>query len=759
MQVTAEPKKGQLIEHEGQGFKTVREGRAYILVPSSARTSVDPRANAKAKAGEYPLYYRCFGCTFGSLTSYLIVSDDSHIQNVFYNPIQQFNRDLSVLAIKAYAEDACQRKRQQREVQRGKAQKKWEKKKDKKKINKNNNENENKNKRKRANGEEDECEEKFGGVKLRKTNDGLSVVAGSTASATLTVTQDADMPEASTDRNGGVAEAKQEDADDTKEALVVDSDHTQDLPDSTRNENSEVLADRHEAHQPKEWQPTFRILDALSATGLRALRYASEIPIATTIVANDRDKSAVKNINLNVQHNRLTSSIVTSAGDAQGHMYRVAFPPPDSHGPQHTSGKYDVIDLDPYGTAAPFIDAALQALEDGGLLCVTCTDSGVFASCGYSEKTFALYGGMPIKGSHSHEGGLRLILHSVATRAAAYGISIEPLLSLSIDFYVRLFIRIHKSARDVKFLAGKTMIVYGCDHGCGAWSTQFLGRHTKQSANGKEIIYKYLIGQAPSVDKHCEHCGSIMHIAGPMWGGPLHNPAFVERVLNDLENVDQEVYQTKARMEGMLTTAVDELVVNSDGLDFEAPESAQELIPKTPPESRDHHPFFFIPSALCKVIKAAAPPENLVKGALRHAGYRVTRSHCKGGSLKTDAPWSFIWEVMREWVRQRSPIKEGAVKKEMAGWKILQGMRAANEDGPERTETEDETMADAETGAGMNQQSNGTDDPDVTASAANHKEIVFDEKLGKDKPVKRLVRYQMNPRENWGPMTKAKGRA
>ena len=36
--------------------------------------------------------------------------------------------------------------------------------------------------------------------------------------------------------------------------------------------------------------------------------------------------------------------------------------------------RYDVIDLDPYGTVAPFIDSAVQAVADGGLLCITSTD-------------------------------------------------------------------------------------------------------------------------------------------------------------------------------------------------------------------------------------------------------------------------------------------------------------------------------------------------------------------------------------------------
>lgn len=28
--------------------------------------------------------------------------------------------------------------------------------------------------------------------------------------------------------------------------------------------------------------------------------------------------------------------------------------------------KYDVVDLDPYGSAAPFIDGAVQAVSEGG---------------------------------------------------------------------------------------------------------------------------------------------------------------------------------------------------------------------------------------------------------------------------------------------------------------------------------------------------------------------------------------------------------
>ena len=46
----------------------------------------------------------------------------------------------------------------------------------------------------------------------------------------------------------------------------------------------------------------------------------------------------------------------------------------------NTNTKFHVIDLDPYGTAVPFIDAAVQAACGDTLLCVTSTDSRIL--CG-----------------------------------------------------------------------------------------------------------------------------------------------------------------------------------------------------------------------------------------------------------------------------------------------------------------------------------------------------------------------------------------
>ncbi|CAK36858.1 uncharacterized protein An01g00070 [Aspergillus niger] len=547
----------QLIQYDGTEYRAVKEGLAYILNPPAQA----PGTKRDRKA-------------------------DEQSQSVFYNPIQQFNRDLSVLAIRAYGEHLLALKKQKAEKKKQKA------------------------------------------------------AANDSAKGKKRKREEVDGKEQTQDQNQGQG-------------------------DQTAAQQAE-----------QDTAPSFTILDALSATGLRALRYASEIPFTSCVVANDLSPSAIESMKTNIKYNSLGEKIRPNTGDARSYIHL---------------GKFDVIDLDPYGSAAPFMDAAVQGVKDGGLLCVTCTDAGVWASYGYPEKSFALYGGIPVKGPHCHEGGLRLILHGLAASAAKYGLAIEPLLSLSIDFYARVFVRVHRSPAEVKYISGNMMMVYNCDAGCGAWSTQPITQ-TKQKLDKKgNPFYHFGFAQGPVADSRCGHCGSRTHLSGPMWAGPLHNAQFIRRILDMLPQADRNVYHTIDRIEGMLTTAMEEDL--NLGI--------------------SKYPFYFSLSALSKVLHTSTISIDAMRGAIRHLGYRSTRSHARPNTIRTDAPWEVIWEIMREWVRQKSPIREGALKPGSPGAVII---------------------------------------PHPSTL-----EVVFDEALGRETAKKRLVRYQINPRENWGPLSRASG--
>ena len=57
---------------------------------------------------------------------------------------------------------------------------------------------------------------------------------------------------------------------------------------------------------------------------------------------------------------------------------------------------------------------------------------------------------------------LRIVLNQINSTANRYQRSIEPLLSLTVDFYVRLFIRVHDSPIKCHESIAKTSHVYQC---------------------------------------------------------------------------------------------------------------------------------------------------------------------------------------------------------------------------------------------------------------------------------------------------------
>ena len=766
-------------------FHVIREGLAEILVPQDSLQSAsnDPSITQKPKS--------------------------NGVQSVFYNPIQQFNRDLSVLTIRVYAEDyvSVQESRSAQAGPNGKGNKQKKRKRDDP-----------------ANGVDEPQ------AKLTKPDnfaddrvpvDNAEGVVGSEFGPRKTMEAESShetLVTAGPDGCNGPAPAQDGTADIS-------------VPKGPKSKK----ADSKAAKRP------FKILDALSASGLRALRYAQEVPQVTFVAANDLSPSATAAIKRNILHNGLGSRIQPTTGNAAQHMYQVGT---DAHPllPDGSRGRYHVIDLDPYGTAVPFLDAAVQALADGGLLGVTCTDAGVFASAAYAEKTYSLYGGLPLKGPHAHEGGIRLVLHAIASAAAKHGIAMEPLLSLSIDFYVRVFVRLRRAPHEVKHLASKTMAVYSCDSGCGSWAVQPLGQTQERMNKNDEPWYKFSLPQAPAATPLCEHCGFKTHLGGPMWGGPLHNPFFVQRMLDVLPSLSKETYGTKARMEGMLNLARDETLLPTDlklpsqdpppeaaapsnppveppltdPATPDAPLSPHAPTPRLPPALRELAPFFLYPSILARALHVPAPSNDALRGALRRLGYRAVRTHSKPGSIRTDAPWPVVWEIMRRWARKERGEKWGPAKGtagwgiwsrggELARWKgeltdtlgraedvaelkreveaLLWRMEHGEVEPSERTENlngnakeaelrqekgaselapVEEWLKPAEDGDDGGP-SKGTGEPakpqrtgEWTAGRLAALKIVFDEARGREEPRKGLVRYQMNPAPNWGPMSKAR---
>ena len=230
------------------------------------------------------------------------------------------------------------------------------------------------------------------------------------------------------------------------------------------------------------------ILEALAASGLRSLRYWKEIPGVRTIVVNDLDPVAIQMARENVIRNGMQdnlanmnlqtttsaandgddhelpiqqrpSGLVLQVGDATHEMYMSRRPPtiPTSQlNPSQLQQRpqFDVIDLDPYGSASPFLDAALQSVRSGGLLAVTCTDMAALGGS-HPETCYGRYAAFPIQRiGYLQELALRILLYQMSVVAGRYGRTIRPVLSVGMAFYCRVFVEVYDDKAGVSIEVG-----------------------------------------------------------------------------------------------------------------------------------------------------------------------------------------------------------------------------------------------------------------------------------------------------------------
>ena len=141
-----------------------------------------------------------------------------------------------------------------------------------------------------------------------------------------------------------------------------------------------------------------------------------------------------------------------------------------------------------------------------GLLCVTCTDMAVFSG-NHSETCFAKYGAISLHAKYCHEMALRILLHSIESRANCYKRYIVPMVSLSIDFYIRVFVRVFTSPNQVRQSASKRAFVYHCN-GCEAFHLQPIGKKIETTKG-----VKFSAASGPTVGSNCDNCGRSYQVS------------------------------------------------------------------------------------------------------------------------------------------------------------------------------------------------------------------------------------------------------
>lgn len=167
----------------------------------------------------------------------------------------------------------------------------------------------------------------------------------------------------------------------------------------------------------------------LAATGVRGLRLVNETESFARLTMTEAGPAAQACLRENAQR-----------FESRGASCR-SF---DARQPLAT-GEFDYVDLDPYGSPLPFLDAAFAALRPGGVLAVTATDMPVLAGVqkGVAERR---YGGRAVRGRFGPESGLRILLGHLAGRAQQRGLNLRPLLSYVLDHHIRAYVALVPSA-------------------------------------------------------------------------------------------------------------------------------------------------------------------------------------------------------------------------------------------------------------------------------------------------------------------------
>ena len=330
----------------------------------------------------------------------------------------------------------------------------------------------------------------------------------------------------------------------------------------------------------KQEDRNINICDLFGGSGIRGIRYKNEIDGVENVAINDISELANKYEIHNIELNGL-DDIEVHQHDASMFL-------------RMNRGKFDVIDIDPFGTPSPFLDSAGYCARRNSLLCITATDTS--ALCGtYKEPCIRKYNAKPYKSEYCHENGIRILAGFVALTLAKYAKCIDIKMSHSTEHYMRLYIKIEKGSKKCDESLKNIGYISHCRN-C-------LHRQTSK-------------GLASAVEETCPICGEKLVHAGPLWLGDIQDAEFIQAMIDESQH--KKINTEKQALK----------LLNSCLQEADAPAT------------------FFDVHALCKSLKISAPKLDLIFDEIRNRGFIAIKTHYNPIGIKTDANINDLQKVL-----------------------------------------------------------------------------------------------------------------
>lgn len=164
------------------------------------------------------------------------------------------------------------------------------------------------------------------------------------------------------------------------------------------------------------------VLDGLCASGCRGIRYALENPSIKKTFFVDANPDALEYCRKNVEKNKVKGKVV----DSYLNKFFLS-----------TKEKFDLIEIDPFGTPAPFLNNAFACGAKKFVLSVTATDLANL--CTRKEACFKYYQSLPLNIDCCHEIALRVFVKKVVQEAIQNEYSCKPVFCFYKGYYVKGF--------------------------------------------------------------------------------------------------------------------------------------------------------------------------------------------------------------------------------------------------------------------------------------------------------------------------------
>ncbi len=263
---------------------------------------------------------------------------------------------------------------------------------------------------------------------------------------------------------------------------------------------------------------SLRVLDGLSATGVRSLRYYHEAK-ADWVWANEGNPDLCKTLQTNLAALPPEKAAVSSLNVHHLCMARTL-----------AGDRYDFVDLDAFGSGSQFVADALDVTKIGGLMYLTSTDGRTYSGR-EPQRALRQYGSYVRSHPSVQEQGLRLLLGNLAQQAAQRNLGIEPIFSFFWGDTCRVMARLTRKPTLTEHNYG----FLGYCHHCGNY-------HLPKWKKLSQAV--------------CPHDQLPLTLSGALWLGQLHHGDFLAKMIK-LANLWewQDVARLLTTMQGEIELA------------------------------------------------------------------------------------------------------------------------------------------------------------------------------------------------------------